>query len=162
MTVAEIGVYVLLLCYDWNEGGIELNSRKLARYCRVTEAKFDEAWGTVRACFVKRDGRWWNPRLEREREKQSKFRAKQVAAGLASAAARSNHGSTNVQPRFNSPFPSPAQATTGRSRARNGEPPAPYRTDPFCPECGQPMGKLHPDDTKLVQLHAPTCSRRTE
>ena len=52
--------------------------------------------------------------------------------------------------------------TTGRSRARNGEPPAPYRTDPFCPECGQPMGKLHPDDTKLVQLHAPTCSRRTE
>ena len=40
--------------------------------------------------------------------------------------------------------------------------PAPYRTDPFCPECGQPMGKLHPDDLKLVQLHAPTCSRRTE
>ena len=35
--------------------------------------------------------------------------------------------------------------------------PAPYKPDPFCGVCGEPMGKLHPTDTKLVQLHKPGC-----
>lgn len=29
---------------------------------------------------------------------------------------------------------------------------------PFCKFCGEGMGKLHPDDTRLVQLHKPGCA----
>lgn len=142
MTPGEVGIYVFLLCLDWNETGFAYNPKRLARFCRTTEDAFAEAWEIVGECFTERAGRWYNPRLEREREKQEKFRQKQVAAGIASAAARFNRGSTVVQPTFNSPFPSPALATTGRSRAKsNGHDPPPYVpavpiAPPFCAHCG--------------------------
>lgn len=161
MSAAEVGMYLLLLCYDWNEKGIEWVPEDLARFCRVSEADFVAAWDKrLKRCFVERDGRWWNPRLEREREKQEKFRQKQVAAGLASAAARLNHGSTDVQPRFNSPFPSPAPATTGgrkRQNANGNGEPEPYRPPPFCTKCGEGWGKERPSDLKLVPLHKDGC-----
>jgi hypothetical protein len=37
--------------------------------------------------------------------------------------------------------------------------PAPFRTEAFCPDCGQGLGKRHPDDTRLTQLHADDCPR---
>lgn len=158
MTAHEIGIYVLLLCYDWNEGGVEYNAEDLARFCRVTEAEFVTAWEKrIKRCFVERDGRFWNPRLERERDKQAKFRAKQVAAGLASAAARSNQRSTTVEPTFNSPIPSPAPATTGWRKRGKYDEPAPYKPDPFCKHCGGGMGKKHESDTRLTIIHREDC-----
>lgn len=158
MTNAEVGIYLRLLCLDWGEGGFELDPDYLARYVREPRETWDAAWHIVKRCFVERDGRWYNPRLEREREKQAAFRAKQSAAGLASAAARFNHRSTNVEPRLNSPSLSPAQATTGgRKRPLNGNDPEPYRPPPFCKACGGGMGKLHPDDRKQVIVHAEGC-----
>src|SRR6185312_11765498 len=35
MTLEEIGAYVLLLCYEWNEGGLPDDLDRLARYCHV-------------------------------------------------------------------------------------------------------------------------------
>lgn len=51
--------------------------------------------------------------------------------------------------------------TTG-SRKRGFPQPEPFKTDPFCPECGQGMGKANPDDTRLTLLHTPECSRATQ
>lgn len=147
MTMQEVGIYTFLLCLDWNECGFVLNRRRLSRFCRVSEPDFAEAWEIVGECFVERDGRWFNPRLEREREKQARFREKQVAAGQASAASRLNRGSTSVQPAFNSPSPSPAPAKAVRAGALNGDQPQrPHLpatgsgfAPPFCRECeGEP------------------------
>lgn len=48
--------------------------------------------------------------------------------------------------------------TTG-SRKRGYPQPEPFKTDPFCPECGQGMGKANPDDTRLTIVHKKGCTR---
>jgi uncharacterized protein YdaU (DUF1376 family) len=154
MTPTEIGVYVLLLCMDWNGHGITYNPKLLARYCRVTEAEFVEAWEVVGQCFEELDGKLYNPRLIREREKQAAFRAKQKAA---SDARWDSHRNATGIPRVSSPSPTPAPATTGgRKRLFNREP-EPYKPEPFCTECGQGMGKATPDATRLTILHKEGC-----
>lgn len=178
MSAEEVGIYLLLLCWDWNENGIEWVPEDLARFCRTTDAAFGIAWEKrLRRCFVERDGRFWNPRLEREREKQAKFRAKQSAAGTASAQARFNRGSTVVQPDTqpagNSPFPSPfpAQATAFRASARktNGNGDHPIRphapavlvTPPWCVECGPGELRDVEGQKRPQRFHLSTCSQRT-
>jgi uncharacterized protein YdaU (DUF1376 family) len=137
MTPAEVGIYVFLLCLDWSECGFVLNVRRLARYCRASETEFSAAWEIVSECFAERDGRWYSPRLEREREKQAAFREKQAAAGRASAQARFNQRSTVVEPAPNSPSLSlsPAHATspTTASTARRKAAPRPRTTKPVPP-----------------------------
>ena len=160
MSAREIGIYVLLLCMDWNGHGIAYNPRLLARYCRVTEAEFLEAWEAVGPCFEERDGKLWNPRLEREREKQAAFSAKQKAAADARwESHRISHGNATAMPRVCSPSPSPAPATTGgrKRRMSNNDTPEPYKPEPFCPDCGQGMGKATPDATRLTILHREGC-----
>lgn len=122
MTPQEIGVYVLLLCMDWNGVGFVFNPKLLARFCRMPEPEFVEAWEVVRECFEERDGRLYNPRLERERVKQAAYSAKQKAASDARwDTHRTSHGMPTGKPRVSSPFPSPAPATTGgRTRPFNG------------------------------------------
>lgn len=114
MTLDEIGVYMLLLCLDWNETGFELDTVLLARWCRTDEGSFKGAWVMVGRCFVEKGGRWFNPRLEQERAKQAEWRAKSRAGGLNSGRARAkafNHPSTTLQPPYepkgNTPTPSP-------------------------------------------------------
>lgn len=160
MTPTEIGVYVLLLCMDWNGHGITYNTKLLARYCRVTEAEFVEAWEVVGQCFeAGKDGKLYNPRLIREREKQAAYSAKQKAA---SDARWDSHRNAMGIPRVSSPSPTPAPATTGSRKRLFHNELAPYKPDPFCPECGQGMGKANPDDTRLTLLHTPECSRATQ
>ena len=156
MSAQEVGVYLLLLCMDWNDGGIAYNPRLLARYCRVTEAEFTQAWEVVGQCFVERDGRFWNPRLERERDKQAKFSAKQKAAADVRW---QSHGNATASGRECSPFPSPspAPATTGWRKRGNAEQPAPFKTDPFCTKCGGGMGKKNETDTRLTIIHREDC-----
>lgn len=153
MTPTEIGVYVLLLCMDWNGNGISYNPKLLARYCRMSEAEFVEAWAVVGPCFVERDGKWYNPRLERERDKQAKFSARQSAA----AAMRwQSHGNATAMPTQCSPIPFPALATTGgRKRLFNNEPPA--ANAPWCIECQGVV--VQQANGKPRKVHTPECSR---
>lgn len=156
MTPTEIGVYVLLLCMDWNGHGITYNPKLLARFCRVSESEFLSAWEVVGPCFEAReDGKLYNPRLVREREKQAAYRAKQKAA---SDARWDSHRNATAMPRECSPFPSPAPATTGgRKRPLNGQPPEPYKPEPFCTHCGEGMTKATPDATRLTIQHKGGC-----
>ena len=46
--------------------------------------------------------------------------------------------------------------TTG-GRKRGFQQPEPYAPRPFCESCGGGMGKVNPDDLKLVIIHAEGC-----
>lgn len=106
MTPEETHVYVWLLCLDWETIGFKFDEKSLAHYCRLTRPRFRKAWATVSASFVERDGRMYNPRLERERKKQEAWRKKSSEGGHRSAAKRKGGATTpptNGQPNGNHP-----------------------------------------------------------
>lgn len=153
MTNAEVGIYLRLLCLDWGESGFELDPDYLSRYVRATRDEWDAAWGILRRCFAERDGRWYNPRLEREREKQAAYSAKQKAA---SDARWESHRNAAGIPRVSSPFPSPAQATTGGRKRPNVENPDAANI-PFCVEC---QGEVVTQPSGMPKkVHTKECSR---
>lgn len=82
MTTEEVGAYMLLLFLDWQEGGFVYDPKRLAKWCRLTPAKFLHTWKEVGPCFEEIDGRLWNPRLRAERAKQAAWREK-AAKGAA-------------------------------------------------------------------------------
>lgn len=134
----EIGAYVLLLCLDWGEVGFAFDEKRLARVCRVSVARFRVIWSHLKDKFPPRDGRHYNPRLERERQKQAEWKAKSAAGGRASAESkRANGGKGGArvvepphepsgQPNANIPFPSPTPELLNYSTppAAAAEPPA--------------------------------------
>lgn len=77
MTDAEVGFYVKMLCHEWDELGIPLSSPAV------------KAWwskgGTVADCFFERNGRLFNPRLEKEREKKRIWSEKSSSGGRVGA-----------------------------------------------------------------------------
>ena len=88
MTPEETHVYLWLLCLDWLKGGFVFDLKDLARWCRLTRPRFTKAWSGIRENFVERDGRFYNPRLEKERAKQAEWRAKSSEGGKAGAKSR--------------------------------------------------------------------------
>lgn len=96
MSPLETHVYVWLLCLDWNQSGFVENERELARWCRITVPEFRKAWPAVRRCFQEREGRVYDPHLEKERIKQTKWREKSSAGGKKSAESR-KRGSTTLE-----------------------------------------------------------------
>jgi uncharacterized protein YdaU (DUF1376 family) len=80
MTPEEVGVYVLLLCLDWNQTGFVYEPAKLARWCRLTPKRFAAVWENVGPNFEETDGRMFNPRLQQERASQAVNRAKKKQA----------------------------------------------------------------------------------
>jgi uncharacterized protein YdaU (DUF1376 family) len=87
MTTEAVGAYLLLLCHDWIEIGIPDDDGALAILSGMREH-----WTNIREqvmkCFKKRGKKFFNHRLEEEREKQNAFRLKKIDAGKASAKSR--------------------------------------------------------------------------
>lgn len=81
MEPLETHVYIWLLCLDWNRSGFALNDRELAGWCRVSVGQFRKAWPKVSECFSERDGRFYNPRLDAEREKQREYAERMAENG---------------------------------------------------------------------------------
>jgi uncharacterized protein YdaU (DUF1376 family) len=95
----ERGLYITLLSIAWLEGSIPSDFDKLSRILFVDREQLERSWPSLAPCFLEGDlGRLVNPRLERERRSQAKYRKQQSVKGLKSAAVRR---STTVQPRFN-------------------------------------------------------------
>jgi uncharacterized protein YdaU (DUF1376 family) len=91
MTPEETHVYVWLLCLDWEHNGFEYDEKELAHWCRLTRPRFRKAWAKVGPNFVDRDGRLYNPRLDRERAKQQVWREKSSEGGRRGAEKRWPH-----------------------------------------------------------------------
>lgn len=81
MSLEEVGLYTLLLCYDWNEVGLPESPEVLAKLLRISPRTFKKLWRTVGENFSKRGNRYYNKRLDAERRKQ--LERKQKAADAA-------------------------------------------------------------------------------
>lgn len=81
MTMTERGVYITLLCLCWMEGSVPVSAATLARLCGLSMPTFERLWPALEPCFTNVDGRWVQPRIERERRKQATYRTMKSEAG---------------------------------------------------------------------------------
>lgn len=71
MSLTETGAYIRLLALCWEMNGLPADHAKLAKMLRVPLHRFARIWsGVVSECFVQRGDRFFNPRLDREKQKQ--------------------------------------------------------------------------------------------
>jgi hypothetical protein len=113
MTHGEIGLYFTFLCICWQENGLDpnLNIVKLALNNNIdpTKPAFNHRSTTVQpplgigsrvmARFYKKDGKYYNKRLEKERQRLDKWRKKSKLGGLISRG-KLKGGSRVVQPKI--------------------------------------------------------------
>ena len=116
-TNEQRGLYIALLCLQWNQGAIGEET-----ITALAGGMPPESITAVMAKFVRGedDGMLRNPRLELERKKQAAFRAKCSEAGRRSVEGRLKVPSRSVegggQPEVNSPSPSPSPIKTNTGR----------------------------------------------
>jgi uncharacterized protein YdaU (DUF1376 family) len=80
MTMEERGIYITLLCLCWIEDGLPFDdSHPMATLWKKPG---------VAKCFVEKNGKLRNPRMDRERRKQIKYHKSQQEAGLRGAKKR--------------------------------------------------------------------------
>lgn len=104
MTPEHEGAYIRLLCYDWMSDGIPDCDQSLAALSRLGEGWFKGGSTVLKRCFNQhptKAGFLTNPRLQKEREKQSEWREKSRIGGIKSAQSRSSKRSRVVQPKVN-------------------------------------------------------------
>jgi uncharacterized protein YdaU (DUF1376 family) len=71
LTAEEVGAYILLLCHQWDKGGLPATDRELLRIARTKMKVLEVVKQKFLLC---EDGMLRNARLEAEREKQIAFR----------------------------------------------------------------------------------------
>jgi uncharacterized protein YdaU (DUF1376 family) len=143
MSAEEVGGYIRLLCHQWTKGGIPNDPDRVARIAGLMGSP---CVGYVMAKFRLSDGHTLkNERLEKVREEQNAFKAKQSAAGTNGAAKRWNkcpddgdpNGDPNgvaiatpmatpmagAWPQHSSPSPSPSPLDTDTKKAPRELPP---------------------------------------
>lgn len=87
MTPEQVGVYILLLCHEWNDGPLPDDNDALRVLANMADA--DAVRTVLERCFLlTEDGEWVNERLEEVREEQEAKREDKVRAGKLSAKAR--------------------------------------------------------------------------
>ena len=116
-TVEEMGIYQRLLLTEWVNGALPGDPVRLARIAGCSLKKFHTAWPTINIKFAKYDslldsknglyfqiddtlqgkGYLVNLRMEKEREKQRKYREIQSKKGKKSAELRSTTVETPVE-----------------------------------------------------------------
>ena len=108
MTDVEVGRYIKLLCHCWIEDGLKIKGG----------SPLVDEWlkqgPSVARCFIKKDGKYRNPRLDRERQKQITWREKSSIGGHKSAEKKRllKGGSTNGQPKSNQESTLPLQSSS--------------------------------------------------
>lgn len=95
---AEVGVMIRAMCWSWDNGPLPLQKRTLCRILMVSDREFTRLWPVVSQKWNKTDDGYVNRRLEKERDKQARYRELQANKGRASAATRT---ATEIQPSLN-------------------------------------------------------------
>lgn len=91
MTPEQRGVYMDLLCFAWDANGLPDEPREMAAMVGISAQKFARIWAVIGGKFVQgEDGRWRNPRQEKQRDELEELREKRRRAGQASAEQRAN------------------------------------------------------------------------
>ena len=98
MTMAQRGMYITLLAFEWIEGSLPMDLLKLRILCG-NHPDFDSDWQIVSNCFTQRDSRLYNNRLETERGNMIAYREKMSANGKKGAETRwQSHGKAIAKP----------------------------------------------------------------
>lgn len=130
LSTFEHGAYLLLLIVSWRSPGccVADDDALLARYTRMTRDKWRKVRPALEPFFDVRGGFWHQARLQNELQHLQSRRQQQVAAGNASAIAKSlkrgKRGSTNVgQPlqRHGNGTPTPYPTHIPLDKESNGE-----------------------------------------
>lgn len=79
MTLEECGAYIKLLCLCWTETTLPLDPRRLAQMIGCSPRTFARVWPALRVCFTATEDGLTHGRLDREREKQARYNARQKA-----------------------------------------------------------------------------------
>lgn len=110
MTPEQVGVYIILLCHQWDVGPFSDSVEELALLCNRADVN---TVGTVlERCFNGVDGVWANERLEEIRERQVEKRMAKVRAGRASAKARRKSKRVNKKEHRSNTAPTPLEHRT--------------------------------------------------
>lgn len=97
MSLQERGAYITLISLCW-QSPLPNNQERLARLCGVPTATFRKLWPALHVCFRSHPddaALLIHPRLERERAKQSEFRAKQAENGKKGGRPKNPPGNPN-------------------------------------------------------------------
>lgn len=128
MSAEAVGLYVFLLCEQWEEGGAIQDDPDLWRDVAPPVVDFDSAWKAVRPCFQGAGpGLMSNLRIEEERGRADSIREKRRQAGKASGRARkAETGNTCSTPANTcSTKTNTGQDRTGEEKTGQREPPNP-------------------------------------
>lgn len=87
MNLEQIGAYTKLLCYCWNNNGLTNEQEELKEMCGNPE-NWDKIWKKVGKCFYENNGKLYNKRLDKEREKQKYWKEKSKEGGIKSGKTR--------------------------------------------------------------------------
>ena len=90
MSNQEVGCYIKLICFNWKQGSIPDDINKIARLCGEDTSVMAELWHSLKRCFISNgtNGRLINPRVEKERLKQKKYRKERSESGKKGAVKR--------------------------------------------------------------------------
>lgn len=88
----EIGLYSRLLFYEWINGPLPIEPRKLAKISLIGPRKLAQLWPKIERKFIEKDGFYVNIRLEETREKQRQFIESQREKGKKRAEKRWHKG----------------------------------------------------------------------
>ena len=87
-SIEEVGIYIRLLCYEWVNGTLPNDPKRLARCAHCSIQEFNEAWDIVQKKFKLKNDRLYNTKLEKTREQQLKYREAMSDAGKRGAESR--------------------------------------------------------------------------
>lgn len=71
MNLEERGLYVTLLCLDWQEDGLPTDMKKIAKILKISEKKLKNLFSSMEMCFTVHNSKLHNNRLIKERKKVS-------------------------------------------------------------------------------------------
>ncbi len=81
----ETGMYIRLLCHQWERGFIPADKGRLSRLLRVPLATLNDPWEMISEKFIEKDGKLYNPRLEKERNSRNQYIEGQKLKGTIGA-----------------------------------------------------------------------------
>ena len=134
MTDEECGRYIKLLCHCWIEDGLPVKGGS-----PLVDLWLKQGSALAR-CFIEKGGKFRNPRLDKERQKQIGWREKSSLGGLHSAEKKRllKGGSTKRQPKVNT---SSSSSSSSSSSLREKD-----KSPSLCPR------KIADVDIRLTQL----------
>jgi uncharacterized protein YdaU (DUF1376 family) len=80
LTTYEVGAYMLLICYCWDNGSIPKDLGSMARIARISTQQMRRMWVALREKFQEGGDGFVQPRIEVERQKQVEYRRRQTDA----------------------------------------------------------------------------------